>query len=92
MRDVLSYLNELCKLARNTIKFWNILNGSNEMSNLKKLRPLYPTRWTIRCSAIENLLANYSAIFAALRQFVSESTISTEQRSKASGILFCSIF
>ena len=87
MRDVLSYLNELCKLASNTIKLRNILNGSNEMSSLKKLRPLCPTRWTIRYSAIENLLANYSAILAALRQFVSESTISTEQRSKASGIL-----
>ena len=90
MRDVLSYLNELGKLASNTIKFRNILNGSNEMSNLKKLRPLCPTKWAIRCSAIENLLANYFAILAALRQFVSQSTISTEQRSKhskASGIL-----
>ena len=87
MRDVLSYLNELCKLASNTIKFRNIPTDSNEMSSLKKLRPLCPTRWTIRCSATENLLANYSAILAALRQFVSESTISTEQRSKASGIL-----
>ena len=58
MRDVLIYLNELCKLASNTIKFRNILNGSNEMSNLKKLLPLCPTRWTIRCSAIENLFAN----------------------------------
>ena len=59
----------------------------NEMSNLKKLRPLCPTRWTIRCGATENLLANYSAILAALRQYVSQSTISTEQRSKTSGIL-----
>ena len=84
MRDVLSYLNELGKLASNTIKLRNILNVSNEMSNLKKLRPNeMSTRWTIRCSAIENLLANYSAILAALRQFVAESTISTEQRSKA---------
>ena len=87
MRDVLSYLNELGKLASNTIKFRNVLNGSNEMFNLKKLRPLCPARWTIRCSAIENLLVNYYAILAALRQFVSESTISTEQRSKATGIL-----
>ena len=87
VRDVLSYVNELGKLASNTIKLRNILNGSNEMSNLKKLCPLCPTRWTIRCSAKGNLLGNYSAILAALRQFVSKSTISTEQRSKASGIL-----
>ena len=82
MRDVLSYLNELGKLASNTIRFRNILNDSIKMSNLKKFRRLCPTRWTIRCSAIENLLASYSAILAALRQFVSEYTISTEQRSK----------
>ena len=41
MRDVLSYLNELGKLASNTIIFRNILNDSSEISNLKKLRPLY---------------------------------------------------
>ena len=47
MRDVLAYLNELGKLASNTIKFRNILNGYNDIlngyNNLKMLRPLCPT-------------------------------------------------
>ena len=55
IRAVLSHVNQLNKLASNSIKFRNVLKLSWDKSNLKKPRPLYPTRWTVRVAVQLNI-------------------------------------
>ena len=50
------------------------------------IRPLCPTRWSVRCSAIKAALSNYSSIIATLEEFVALDTVTTEQKAKANGL------
>jgi Domain of unknown function (DUF4371) len=49
------------------------------------LRPLCPTRWTVRVKSIQSLLDNYEALCSALEEAASRST--DDSSAKASGFL-----
>lgn len=52
---------------------------------MPSLKPLCPTRWTVRTAAINAVLANYSSIREEMEQIADESR--NESSSKAIGIL-----
>ena len=58
-------INEIGLLFSGTIKFRHI---HSQISN-KKIRPLCPTRWTIRKYAIFKVLNNYNDIIKSLEEF-----------------------
>ena len=92
---------ELCKPVNDALglvaEIYNLINASpkrlaiyNELKRGSKvdatsLRPLCPTRWTVRTGAIAAILKNYSLIQETLEEISKES--SGAASSKASGLL-----
>ena len=89
IRDCLTCVNELGMLFSSTIKYRNIYGKLvlNEAKQTKKLKPMCPTRWTVRHGAILNVLENYGKIMDTLEEFENLKTISSEQKSKANSLL-----
>lgn len=87
VRDTIDFIQTLVNFVRDSPKrlacFTNLQNDTNATS----LRPLCPTRWTMRCSSIRSVLENYTTLKQALEE------ISGNDRgqcgSKASGLLQC---
>ena len=79
IKDELTLINEIGLLFSGTIKFRDIHSqNSNE-----KIRPLCPTRCTIRKDSTFKVLNNYNDIIKSLEEF-SESG-NAEQRLKCIG-------
>ena len=51
------------------------------------LRPLCPTRWTVKHKSLDSLHRNYAPLLEALQEIAGNGTSSFEVRSKAGGIL-----
>jgi hypothetical protein len=59
-----------------------------QSSNLRTLRPLCPTRWTVRVDAIQNVVSQYECVLDALEAFVEPSRgTSAELKARATGLL-----
>jgi hypothetical protein len=85
IRTALAVVHEIGLLFQGTIKFRNTYSLLSSSSN--KLRPLCPTRWTVRFTAIDCVIKNYETIIAALEDFENTDTITSEQKAKAHGLL-----
>ena len=88
IRDSLSLVQELCNFIRMSpkrlTKFVHIQN-EKENSSLS-LKPLCPTRWTVRTAAVNSIIINYSVLQKKLDDIGQEAS---EASPKAAG--FCTI-
>ena len=86
IRDALALVNELSNFIRlsprRLAQFEHI--QSNLSSNLPSLKPLCPTRWIVRTSAILSVIKNYKVL---QEEFDALSHGTDEAASKASGLL-----
>ncbi|XP_039279145.1 zinc finger MYM-type protein 1-like [Nilaparvata lugens] len=87
MRDVMALAKDLINTVKESNKrinlFRNIrLESENDQANL---RPLCPTRWTMRASSIQRILKNYEDLLQFFEIF--SSTDKTEAGYKCAGFL-----
>lgn len=82
-RDAISFIRELVTMIRESPKRLGIFAQFQD-SNSTGLRPLCPTRWTMRVSSIESVLGNYEAITEFLEE---QASSRNEFGAKCSGFL-----
>ena len=87
IREALSVTSELAKVIRASPKRLALFEKIQlEIApGSPKLKPLCPTRWTVRTEAINSVIKNFSVISSELEQLSQEGT--GEIRSKACGLL-----
>ena len=86
VRDVFSLVNELGVLSSQSGKFQVIFSrsASSRYERVAKIRPLCPTRWTVRAKAIRHVLDQYESILAALDEM---SQLQGDAATRAAGLL-----
>lgn len=93
-QDAISQIKECCdamNIAKDIINFVRhspkrlACFESLQADNSTTLRPLCPTRWTMRVSSVETLLDNYESLLELLSQVADECR--TEVGTKADGFL-----
>ena len=86
IRNALGAVNELGVLSLQSGKFQNILQtaSSSLYDKAVRLRPLCPTRWTVRVKAINHVLQQYESILQALEEMASSHG---DSASRAAGLL-----
>jgi hypothetical protein len=91
VRDTLDFVREIINFVRASPKrsrtFDLLKLGQQDDSNvnISGLRPLCPTRWTVRTKSISSVLDNYSALADTLKE-ISDSN-KDDSGAKASGFL-----
>ena len=86
VRDALSIATELHNLINLSPKRLNLLNQLKELAQKSpSLKPLCPTRWTVRTAALDAILKNYAVICKELEIIQDDST--REVSYKAVGLL-----
>ena len=86
VRDTLELIIELVKLIKYSPKRSLFQSLKSQVSpDTSDLRPLCPTRWTVRTGAIGAVLSNYSVLCTVLEEV--NSTGRDEYAMKAGGIL-----
>jgi len=87
MRDMLDYVHEISVTVRASAKrlaAFKAIQSEHSTCNMS-LRPLCPTRWTVRVDAIESVLCNYAALQLALAE-VADENCGRDVGRKARGI------
>ncbi|XP_016419414.1 zinc finger MYM-type protein 1-like [Sinocyclocheilus rhinocerous] len=86
IRDSLQWIHELGCLFGQSGKFKTIFKSVAKSTSgcYTTLKPLCPTRWTVRTPAINSVLTQYEAVLTALEKMASSSTHDTA--SKANGL------
>ena len=51
------------------------------------IRPLCPTRWTVRAESLRSVILNYSVIHSVLEEIIEEYRENSEATSQARGIM-----
>lgn len=76
-RDVMNLAKGLINMIRASPKRLNIFQNINDDGNTdsSNLRPLCPTRWTMRSSSIREVIKNYDRILIFLGMFSQEETL-----------------
>lgn len=91
IKNALDYVNELGKLYSSSGKFKHIYlsqhDEENEVLSPRSLKPMCPTRWLTRLSAVKSLLENFSDVLISLEEATNE--FGTNIASRANGILTC---
>ena len=87
IRTALENTMELCKLIRYSPKRTNLLQECKQELSIggTGLRPLCPTRWTVRTGAINAVIKNYPAILQALQ--ITVDTSYDDYGRRANGLL-----
>lgn len=88
LRDGLDTVHDVTSLIRNSPKRLHMFKSLQEMTNsgsTPTLKPLCPTRWTVRTRSIDSVLQNYSIVVDALE--VISSSGSDEGSRKAGGLI-----
>lgn len=87
MRDIMNFAKDLINTIRESPKrmhvFKTILGNQNSAST--GLRPLCPTRWTMRASSLNQILKNYSSLVEFFQLFSESDT--SDAAAKCSGYL-----
>ena len=70
VRDALGLVNEIGSLSSQSGKFQVILKSTStsQYGNFASIKPLCPTRWTVRVKAVRHVLDQYEAILEALEE------------------------
>ena len=82
-RDAMNLAKDVINFVRDSPKRLACFSSMQECDDRHTLRPLCPTRWTMRVSSVRSLLENYDALLAFL-QDTSDTTVG-EVGAKASG-------
>ncbi|EER13436.1 conserved hypothetical protein, partial [Perkinsus marinus ATCC 50983] len=87
--DVLSFCGAFASFCRDSPQRLASLATFCEKDGArsKRLRPLCPTRWVLRVSALEALKDNYEPILEWLASMMEGTTHSSEMRGRAAGFL-----
>ncbi len=87
IRDALALASDLASLIRASPKWLALFRYLKEQLSPGSpgLKPLCPTRWTVRTGALDSILKNYSVISEELEQIGEESH--SESSRKALGLL-----
>ena len=76
IRDALDRVHELGCIYKNSGKFKNLYlelhSNDAESPSPSRLKPICPTRWLTRLSAVVSVLSNYEAILEALEKAAAE--------------------
>ncbi|KAJ1138377.1 hypothetical protein NDU88_004764 [Pleurodeles waltl] len=91
MEDALLYVQELGNLFGQSLTcrtiFSDLIQHSIEgPTNVLKIKPLCPTRWTVRVKAVQKVMDNYEPILETLEQ-LSTSKSSGDVSARARGLL-----
>jgi hypothetical protein len=90
IRDAIQSLHELGCLFSQSIKcrssFKNIVETDHDITKLKQIRPICPTRWLVRVPAISAVLDQYDSILLCLDE-MSATPSGTHVAARASGLL-----
>lgn len=86
VRDAVSLVNELEALSSQSGKFKILFEGaaSSLYDKAVRLRPLCPTRWTVRAKAMRHVLQQYESILQALEDM---SATKGDSATRAGGLL-----
>ena len=86
VRDTVDVVNELGALSSQSGKFKNLFEraATSHYTKTVSLKPLCPTRWTIRAKAISSVLDQYEAIVEALEEM---SSSNGNAATRAAGLL-----
>ena len=75
INDSLQWVHELGTLNKQSGKFKNIFSKATSSEvPLKSLRPLCPTRWTVRGKAIKAVLSQYERVLSSLEEMASSGS------------------
>ena len=88
IRSALDVIQELSNLIKYSGKRKSLLEKIRQdlTSDGPSLRPLCPTRWTVKAKSFESVLLNYEALLETLHTIVSEKDGTFEVVAKAGGI------
>ena len=86
IRNSLGVVNELGVLSSQSGKFQTIFHGaaSSLYDKVVRLRPLCPTRWTVRAKAVQHVLQQYESVVQALEEM---SSLNGDSAIRAEGLL-----
>lgn len=87
VRDALQWVHEVGHLFGLSGKFKTIFCNiaTSEHGSFSTLKPLCPTRWTVRVAAVHSVLKQYEAVLLSLEEMA--STGGSETATKANGLL-----
>lgn len=85
IRDSLSWVHQLGVLYGQSGKFKSMFESiaTSKDTNLTTLKPLRPTRWTVRNTAIRAVLGQYERVLSSLEEM---ATTASKTASTASGL------
>ena len=90
IRDAIQSLHELGALFSQSIKcrstFQKIVETDHDITKLKQIRPICPTRWLVRVPAISAVLDQYDSILLCLDE-MSATPSGSHVAARASGLL-----
>ena len=85
VRDTLQWVHELGTLTDQSGKFKGILAGKTiSEGHAKTVKPLCPTRWTVRGQAIDTVLSQYETVLSSLEEMAS---VGSGSGTRANGLL-----
>jgi len=88
LQNVLFIVHDLGVFIQGSLKIRTILSdvySTAGVGNRSAIRPLCPTRWSVRHKALSGLLSSYSEVLSCLDEISANSSTSTDQKCKAVG-------
>jgi len=86
IRDALQWVQELGTFYGASGKYRKIFASicvNDQPVNLQAIKPLCPTRWLTRCSAVNSVVTQYQQVLSSLDEAESQMTAETGQRAKS---------
>lgn len=85
VRDSLQWFHELGTLSNQSGKFKGLLARQTiSEGQTKTVKPLCPTRWTVRGQAVDTVLSQYEAVLSTLEEMAS---VGSDSGTRANGLL-----
>ena len=88
VRDTIEFVKDIVNFMRASplrMRTFELIKRDTDSNSETSLRPLCPTRWTVRARSIQSVIDNYAALMQALDE-VSQSS-PDESSAKANGFL-----
>jgi hypothetical protein len=87
--NFMNVVNDLINFVRHSPKrlaqFQHIAANTEDNNPTGKLRPLCPTRWTLRLTSLQSVKDNYNVLISFLEEMSNDMRTESSARSKASG-------
>lgn len=86
--SVAKELHNLIKLSPKRLAIFQHLQKESSSPSSPSIKPLCPTRWTVRTAAVDSVLTNYLVLLEALEK-INEDACSSDAKAKAAGLVTC---